>query len=195
MKEQAIDLAPDEYNAVYAALRKRTLTLRNLRGVMAAYGCSWSIASWSKFERGLLGLRWDARTALRRYAGLPDAPMRPEEAAAAVERVVVCSSEPDTAVVVGPETSQVVVRKNGANRGRGCLLEVKVTQVTTPRNPRKRRKGIPISPPVFTVVREQKRRLGLSWNEAQLILARHLAGLDAADIEVPLAESGGAALS
>jgi len=160
------DLPDEVYRTLYVVLRFTSVNLRNLRDALAPHGAGLSIAAWSKYERGLLGLNVSARNALRRYYGLQDVPRPPADivAAAGIVAVVEASSEPDLAVLVGPETLSINLGQNGVKRPVGVSLKVQVTSVTATRN-RPKRKGYTTSRELGEKLVERKNELGLTWEQ------------------------------
>ena len=155
-----------QYRDIYATVRGGR-TLRGVVSTLKPHGCTLSIAAWSKIERDLLGLNLEARNALRRHAGLPDVPPTPAEIVtnAGVERVMVASDEPDTAVLVGPEVHQVNLRTNGKDRTADMLPEVLVTPVTLTKRHRKPRTGITVCTSVGDPLKQLKIERGQTWDE------------------------------
>lgn len=165
------DQGEAEYRAMYDALRNphdkgARLNLRQIVATLAPFGSGWSIAAWSKYERGLLALNLAERNALRRYYGLRDVPRAPAEivADAGIAAVIEASDNPDLAVLVGPETLSVNLGQNGAKRPVGAPLNVQVTQVTAPRRPRQR-KGYTTSRLLGEKLEKRKKTLGLTWEQ------------------------------
>lgn len=165
------DLGAADYRAMYDALRNppdpaRRLNLRQIEAELSPFGSGWSIAAWSKYERGLLDLNVTERNAIRRYYGLQDVPRPPADivADAGITAVIEASPEPDLAVLVGPETLSINLGQNGVKRPVGAPLKVQVTSVTAPRK-RPKRKGYTTSHKLGERLAERKFALGLTWEQ------------------------------
>ncbi len=167
------DLQPSDYRDIYDELRTKC----SLRLFCETIRSQYSIAWWSKFERGEMQLTREARQELRAVVGLAPLPPTVQEATAAIR--------PDAAVyqvgTVGHDAPAGRVVLVGADAPAALTLHLNghltvddasaaqapeplVTRLQRPSQPRTPSKAIRVSPESFERLQGHRKALGLTWD-------------------------------
>lgn len=153
-------LTASDYREIYEELRSH----HTLRQFVAMTQTRYSIAWWSKFERGEVELTRDARSELRSAVGMATLPPTVAEAVATADPNAtvyrVGDLVPSRIVLVGHD-EPVTLHLNGS------LAVVDVTPVThvTPVTRRARRVSVKLDTALHEKLNQARQAAGLSWSE------------------------------
>ena len=159
-RNAGIDLADQDYMDIYEELRRQ----RTLRQFVEMLASRFSIAWWSKYERGDVHLTREARGELRRAVGLPDLLPLVEEVVVDVDPNAVVyrvgNLRPDRVVLVGHDRP-VTLHMNGRLTVEEDAPEKLVTAVTR----RRQRVSVSLDKDIHQQLNEARLARGLSWSE------------------------------
>lgn len=177
----ADQLTDADYRDIYDELRSKC----GLRQFAEQLGSRYSIATWSKYERGELTLPRPAKQELRAAVGLAPLPPTVEEAAARIDPDAtvwqVGETVPNRVVMVGADvTKPFTVRLNSHveiidGDDNAPTPQPAVTAVTTPTRTRRPTKAIRVSPTAFQRLSAARQQSGLTWDD----FLSHLLGEEA----------------
>jgi len=152
------DLENADYREIYEELRQA----HSLREFVALIHTQYSIAWWSKYERGETGLTRPARNELRMAVGMGPLPLTVGQATAQVDDNAVVYRVGDRAVervVLVGEPGTIAISVNGECRAQA--LEARVTEVTR----RARRAVVSVRPELWQRLNEARQAAGLTWEQ------------------------------
>ena len=154
---QADSLSQDDYREIFEELRRG----HSLRQFVEIIQSAYSIAYWSKFDRGDAALTRPACNELRRAVGLPDLPVTVEEALAGVDPNAVVyqvgDDRPGRVILVGC-AGPLHMSLNGTLT---AVSDEHVTAVTR----RPRRVSVSIHPALHERLTALRTARGWSWAE------------------------------
>lgn len=152
---QADNLSPDDYHEIFEELRRG----HSLRQFVEIIQSVYSIAYWSKVDRGDAALTRPACNELRRAVGFPDLPVTVEEALSTVDPNAVVyqigDDRPERVILVGCN-QPLRMSLNGT-----LAANVHVTRVTR----RRHRASVSIQDNVHERLNALRTARGWSWNE------------------------------
>lgn len=155
------DLTDDDYRDIYTELREQYA----LRQFAQMTDTRYSIAWWSKYERGEVELTRVARNELRRAVGMPQLPATVGEAAAIADpdaTVYRVGTDVPNVVILAAHQAPIVMRLNGTlEAGEEMPRNPHVTLVTRGRT----RKTLSVSPPIWQRLNLARKAANLSWDE------------------------------
>lgn len=154
---QADNLSPDDYHEIFEELRRG----HSLRQFVEMIQSVYSIAYWSKVDRGDAALTRPACNELRRAVGFPDLPVTVEEALANVDPNAVVyqvgDDRPDRVILVGCNHPL----RMSLNGTLDASADDHVTAVTR----RARRASVSIQPTIHDRLNALRTARGWSWAE------------------------------
>lgn len=154
------ELSATDYREIYDELRSH----HTLRQFVAMIQTRYSIAWWSKYERGEIDLTREARSELRQAVGMPHlAPTIAEAVASADPNAAVYrvgEQRPDRIVLVGHD-QPVTLHLNGSLTVVDVVPDMRVTAVTR----RARRVSVKIDTALHERLNQARQAAGLSWSE------------------------------
>lgn len=153
-------LTASDYREIYEELRSN----HTLRQFVAMTQTRYSIAWWSKYERGELELTREARNELRQAVGMPQlAPTVAEAVASADPNATVYrvgERRPNRIVLVGHD-EPLTMRLNGSLTVDDVVPDVRVTAVTR----RARRVSVKLDTALHDRLNQARMAKGLTWAE------------------------------
>lgn len=153
-------LTPTDYREIYDELRSN----HTLRQFVAMTQTRYSIAWWSKYERGELELTREARSELRQAVGMPQLVPTIAEAIADVDPNAVVyrvgERQPDRIVLVGYD-EPLTLHLNGSLTVVDLASDQRVTAVTR----RVRRVSVKVDTALHERLNQARQAAGLSWAE------------------------------
>jgi transcriptional regulator with XRE-family HTH domain len=155
------DITDDDYRDIFCELREQHPLRQFARLAQTGYSIAW----WSKFERGEVELTRAARNELRRAVGLPALPLTIGEAAAIADPDAtvyrVGDGVPDV-VILAAHRAPLVMSLNGAlNVVEDVPSNPRVTTVTRAT----RRKSVHVGVAIWERLNSARQAAGLTWDE------------------------------
>lgn len=155
------DITDDDYRDIYDELREQ----HPLRQFAQLAGTSYSIAWWSKYERGEVELTRAARNELRRAVGLPALPLTIGEAAALADPDAtvyrVGDGVPDVMILAAHRAPLVMALNGTLSVVEEMPPNPHVTEVTRAT----RRKSVHVGVALWQRLNSARQAAGLTWDQ------------------------------
>jgi len=148
-------------------------TLRQTAQILAEYwpdgSKPWSHASWNDWRTKGKKLKWEARTALCRYAGMPDPPHEVTITTTNEVEVIKHTDDPRAVILIGDETQSVTIKQaspeSPTTRLNSFDSRVKVLRTISRKRTRKRRNISLYDLGLYQRLRDAKDESGLPWDK------------------------------
>lgn len=154
------ELSDADYRDIYDELRQQ----HSLRQFVEIAHTQYSIAWWSKYERGDVALTRQARNELRLAVGLALLPLTVEQATAEIDpdaAIYQVGADAITRVVLVGHHAPLTMHLNGTLDIDDLAPQPRVTTVTRPRN----RRTVSIQPSLWQRLNVARQAQNLTWDQ------------------------------